>query len=659
MFCKFCGKEILEGSSFCTGCGKSVENTPVEEQATTMLNENDEAVAEAPAEEVLADEAPAEEVAAKAEAPAEEAPAEENQAENATEQSYFAEPQFDAPAKKPNKKLIAIISAIAAILLIGAAGVITCFGAVEGFFIKTFGSDTDYFMYVESKAFDSATDKISEGYGTALDNFKDSGAAEMSLKLNVGEKAISLLEDALDSYSDSDMDLAWLDTVTLDMNANIKDDIEKIAAALNINEKTLVDLDFIMDMDKGEAFIALLSLSDKYLKAEIPTEEDYVEVMDVYSDPELKKLLPSEKELDKMLDKYIKIVLENLVDVEKSSDILSISDMEQKLTALEVEIHQEDAVNAISAVLEAAKDDTQIKKYIEDIAEYLANKDIIDDADEAYDDFCDAIDDIIDEIEDEELDDDAAITWIDYVNADHEIVGRKIEVDDEEILYYATVRDGKKFAFELESSGIEIEGDGTEKGDIVNGEYSVKGYDEDICDVIVSDFKTNDDYLNGNFRIEPSSELLTSLGLDNEVVSALSIASPKLELNFDNDKNSGTIDFNLMSGDEIFVGFTFSAKETKAKTVEVPNSKDVYDEDEIEEWAEGIDTDALLEKLEDVGISSDLIDTIESLFTPSYDYGYNYGYDFDYGYDSDYDFDFDYDFDYDYGYDSDLASIYY
>ena len=593
MLCKFCGKEIEENSVFCAECGKPVENSQAE---GPVVDEN-------------------------------------------IAQPNFAEPQVEEPVKKPKKKLAAIIAAVVAVVLIAVVTVASNFETVQGFFLKSFGSNDKYFMYVESKAFGSVTDEVSEYYGTVVDSLKLDAAAETSVKLNVGDSALSLLESTLDPSSD----FSWLNTVTLDMNVNLKDNLEKVAAALNINGESFVDMDMIMNLESGETFMAFLSMSDKYLKTGtgILEDEDYVGITELYSDPEFKEVLPSEKELNKLLDKYIKIIFENMDEIEKSSDVLEVSGIEKKYTTLEVKIEQEDAKNIAKAVLEAAKADKELKKYIEDIAAYLEKKNMNDDAGIAYDVFLDSIEGAINDIEEASSEDDTSVSWIDYVDANHEIVGRKIVVDNEEILYYALVSDGKDFAFELEVAEVVVAGTGTGKGNTINGEFSVKSKEEKLCDVVVTDFKTNTDYLNGNIRIKPSSEILEAMGIADDGATVLSIANLALEINCVSSKDSAETAINLISGDEIFVGLTFSGKEVAASPIELPDTANVYSEDEIDKWLEGIDTDALIKKFEGLGVSSDLIAIIESMLYPSYNYDME-DYDME-----DYDFeDYDYeDFD--------------
>ncbi len=635
MICKYCGKELVEGSKFCEECGKEVV---VEEQAPQEPEVKEEvAASEQPAEEAAA------EVVAEEQSVAEQVAEEQPAAEQVAEEPAFAEPKFDAPVKKgKKKKVFAVLIPVIAVLVALAIVATMFFNVIKGFFVKTFGSDEDYFKFVETKAFGSVTDDVSEFYGNVFEGLKSTDtdvAVSESIKLNVGDTVIDLLEETIENETGESIDLAWLDTVTINMDVNAKNNINQLLATVNINGKEFVDMDYIMDMDKGEVFVAFLSLSDKYLKGEISANQDAQQLMEILSDEDLRKALPEQDKLDKLLDKYIEVIFENIDDVEKSSDVIEIGDIEQKLTVLEAEISQEDALDIASAVLKTAKKDAELKSYIKDVAKYLEKKELIPDSDMVYDSFKDYIEEAIDAIDGTEIDedDDSVIVWTDYVNSKHEVVGRKFAADENEILYYALVRDGNKFAYELECQGIKLSGEGTDKKDVVNATYTLESNETEICDIALIDYKTNADYLNGKIRISPSDDLMEELDLDSGIASALSIANPSIELNIEGGEKSGKMEINIVSGEEVLVGLTATFKEEKPSNIKKPDSSDVYEEDEVDEWASEIDVQDLLDKLDEIGISTDFIG---SLMAPSYDDYYD-DYDSDYNFDdvySDYDY---------------------
>ncbi len=608
MLCKKCGSKLPDDALFCSECGEPIEAPATEEVAQESINE---AVAEAEAQSEV------------------------------SEQDYqFTEVEFDEPVKKPKNLLAVIIAAVAVVAC--AVLVILNFSNISGFFIKTFGSDEDYFKYVEKKAFDSYTDEITEYYGTVMQNTDTDGAAEMQVKFNVSDDVIELAETALGAGEEVKLD--FLKNIVFDMNINVKDNVGQLGAILSVDNQQLFNLDTIADIDKQEVLVGILNLSDKYMK--LGAEDvDYTtdEAANILADPELQKVLPSEKELDKLLDKYLKIAIDNLDDVSKDTETVEIDDVKQKLTVLEFELDYRAVMKVSEAILEELKEDKQVEKIINDVAKYLEDEDLIDDADEIYDEFDYAIDDALDIIDEADFDNETILTLTDYVNSKHEIVGRKLEVGDEEIFSYITVRKGKNFATEVDiANSVKLEGGGTDKSDIVNGEFTFEAEDIDIGKITLKDFdtkKAEDGYLNGSIRLTPSKELLEEMGLDASGTAILSaLAEPSLELSFASDKNTSAVDINLLAKGDVLFGISMTAKEKKATAVSKPADDKIISSENADEWLESVDLDKLIEALKKTSIPEALIDVIDGAMNPSYDYGY--------GYDDDY----DYDYSYDYGY---------
>lgn len=634
MFCKKCGAKLSDGDLFCGQCGEPV-NTNAGLDNEVLDNEVlDSEVTSAPAEETVNN-------AVQYQA----AP------ETATQ---FAQVQFSKPVKSGKKAIKIIIAAVVALAVLLTAFNVS---ALQGFFIKTFGSDADYFKYVEKKAFDGYTDDVSEKYGTSIENTKTQGATEAQVKLNVSEDAISLAESYLKANAGTEFELDWLNTITFNMDTVIKDNMEQVGASFKIDGQSVFDMDVILDMGENEMMVALLTLSDKYLKTSLDassydeSSEIYSEFIRLYSNPEFRKVLPSEKELDKLLDKYIKIVIDNLDDVTKETQTLKIGDIEQKVTVLEFQLSEETAARIAQQVLETAKEDESLIEYILKISDFLEQEDLIEDADDVYDEFNTWIDDALESLEDADIGDETILTLTDYVNSKHEIIGRKIEAEDEEVLYYATLRKGKNFATEIEIPDMKIKGTGTDKNNVLNGEFTVKVDKEQLCSIIITDFdtkKAENGYLNGNIRIIPSEAMLETMGLDSTNAAVVSIADPELEFNFVSSKNMSSIDINFNNNSKLFFGFTVTSNSIDVTDIDMPSADKIVDSEDADEWADSLDVDKFISALEKTSIPEELISTIEYLLTPSYDYYDDYFNDY---YDYDYDYNYDgYGYSYDYYY---------
>ena len=646
MFCANCGQQIPDDSAFCANCGAQVA-APA--QAAPV----------APAEPAYVQEQPAY-------APAEPAYAQEQQYYYAEQPAYaqydqgFAQPDFKAPKKK-SKVLLPILIVLAVFILGGGAVAALNFGAISGFFVKTFAPADKYFKYVENQSFKNMAGDVSDTYGILLNNITAQKSGEGSIKFKVGDEAISLMEDLLEEEADQKVELDWLNEIELNMEANVEDDKEQVKMTLDVDGEELADFDVIMDMENNEMFFALLNLSDEYIGTSL--EElggSAASLSSLRIDEDVVKALPTDKELEKLLVKYLKIAIDTMEDVEKSSKKIRINGIEQKVTALEFELDTRTVCEMMENVLEAALDDADLEDYICNAADALADEGLIpeEEADELYDNLAKQLEELLEDVEEADFENETILVLTDYVNSKHEIIGRSLEIGGEEVFYYATVTKGKKIATEIECASLYIEGSGTKKGDLRNITYDIEMNDMVMATVEVKDFdvkKIEEGYINGTFIIEPASELLDELDIDSDITKALSIAKPQLELVFKSDEKTVDFEINVNNNDDLFFGLALASKEKNASKIRAP--KDYYDIKDADEWLETLDLDEIIKRLRKTSIPEELVDSIEDAingvadssneeyYEEEYDYEEEYEYEEDYTYEED---EYDYEYDYEY-----------
>lgn len=608
MFCKNCGTQLADGSKFCTACGSSLAAEAVQTEETPVV---ETPVAETPVAEAAAPEAPVTE-----------------------EQPVFAQPwQGEPVAELPKKKskkflawLIPSVAVVAVAAFVAIAAIFDLFG-VKGLFLKSVGSAEDYRDYVQANTTKTATGTITKAYGTVVNTLSgetqkgETGAADVSVKLNVGDKAVTMLEDLTKAKLGEKIDMDWAKDVELKLNTNAKDGLQQVGATLNIGSKEIAVVDSILNMDEGMFYFAVLNLSDDYLAVDLneylPMGETPA-VMDLLQDPELIAALPTDAELDALLNKYIGIAIACFDDVEKSTETVEIGDVKQKLTVLETTIDGDALLSAAEAVLKELAKDKQVEKMVCKVLEYAADQEELGlylDADEAWETVEEGIDEALDALKDVDGDDmEGELILTQYVNNAHETVGYAVEVEDEQVVRFVEIKDGDKIAFELKvPNTLEIAGEGTEKKGVVNADYVVyvemPSWDEDynvtyekkeVLTISLVDFKAEGNLVNGKIRLTPASDLLDELGLPAAAASAIDLAQIQLELGFDVNETSSTIDFNILTGEDLLVGVTLSGAGKEATAIDMPS--EAYDIEDIEDWAEGIDVEKVLEALDEAGL---------------------------------------------------------
>ena len=158
MYCKNCGNQISDDAKICVACGQVIGDI-AQDDATIILDDANEGI----------------------------------EAENSAAND-FANPSFEtveAP-KKSKKKLIASVIAIVLVVAIVLTAVFN-FDYFKGFYLKTFGSDVEYYTYVEKKALADAKDSIVKYYGTYTENVaSEKTASKGSIKFKVGDEFKSL-----------------------------------------------------------------------------------------------------------------------------------------------------------------------------------------------------------------------------------------------------------------------------------------------------------------------------------------------------------------------------------------------------------------------------------------------------------------------------------
>ncbi len=608
MICKFCSKEIADDAKVCEFCGQAVD---------AAENVKEEPVQEEPKEE------PKEE-------PVQEEPK--------------VEPEVIVKPKK--KKGAFVVLGIVAVILVAAIIAVTCFAdTLKGMFMKTFASDEDYFRYVTEKSVTAFTDNLSKGYGNFVEKASSGetgNSSKMSVKLNVGDTALNMLEQAIGA----EIDLNWLKNISFDMDVNTEDNVSQLLAAININGKKLVDADVIADMNNNDLFVGLLSLSEKYLKVDMePMDSNagnaYVQgntyaqdainsvVFEILNDEEFVKALPTEKEFNEILTGYVKVIINAIEKVEKTTEKVTVDGVTEELTVINIQIDHEDFLKIVTAVLEEVKTDEDFKAYMTDFLKYLEKKGYADNPDGWVKEFYDLVDQAIAEIKETEIEE--GILYItQYVDSLSDVVGVKLGFDDDEIISSIEVHDGDAFAKEIEIGGlITVKGKGTEKKDVINAEYKLVVEGETYIEVTAKDFYTDEeDELRGKLYFAPTASLYELMGMDSSTVTALSIAKLELELGFDMNEKSARVDVNVLSGGNIFVGVTVSGEETKAEDIKLPSDQVVCDESKVMEWAASLDFSKIAENAKNAGVPDEIVELVSSMFSgssnnnvPSYQYG--------------------------------------
>lgn len=572
MLCKICGKENAEDTAFCMHCGAYIADSSNDEpKATDSANQ------------------------------------EQSDYNSESNQGYSSEPT--PPVKKSSggiSKIIDFIKTpkgwISAIAIVLALIIVFNFSGIAGFFVKLFGSDATYMTYVEGKNVETAIDAATNVYGTYLDILDLDYGVEAEVEITVGEDAKDLLKTLSQlTGEDIDVDMEWLKEISMGMAANLDEDAANVIINLDVNGETILDAEAIASLADGYVCAGITNLSKKYLSMEIG--EDQIEQIQKALDlvPQIVKVLPKESKLNKILNKYAEIALDQIEDnVKSKKKDFKVKKVEDTLTALTYSAEYEDLGKIAIAVLEELKEDGDIK----DIIENINSLEIEEMPEIDYDAFVESIDSYLENVENIEWPDGDAFEYVCYVNSSHEVMGRSIYVEEEQVFHYLMTHDGRDFGFELNiDNDILIEGTGKDKGGELTGEFDVyKTYNDNKQKIIsfnVEDFDTSkleDCELDGKFIIE-------IVGMDLVIEADAGIESGKLSV-------------SLMDDDEVMLGIKVTYDSGSAGKISVPSDKNLIDAEDTEgllEWVETIDFDKLIKAMNKADVDEEIVEMVEEL----------------------------------------------
>ncbi|MBE6940997.1 MAG: hypothetical protein E7455_01740 [Ruminococcaceae bacterium] len=477
----------------------------------------------------------------------------------------------------------------------------------------------EYLQKLGENNLGDAIDSVGEVYGELLAGLgnssaaSQSGGAKVNMTITVGDTALDLFEQLIFG-GEAPVDISFLKEISLDMDLGMDGQKQAIQMALGLKGQHIITANLLMNMADSVMHIGLPELNDQWLK--IATGENVPNVItggmsSTAMLAELADALPDAETLTKVLDRYLAIVLDGLKNVDQSTTTLSVGGVSQECTVLTLKLNEEDAMNIVKSVLTKAKDDTDLKKIIEDFAkavEEMAGEDI--GADEAYVDFKEGIEDLLAELEAEtEFDTESFIQVDTYVDKNHNVIGMKMygmsEQDSERgMMYFYSLTEGNKTAFEFaipsdvdDTDDFKISGTGTKTGGKTSGTYTVSMQDMDMVTIKIADLNEEA----GTITLAPNMDLFPG-----EVADMLGDLALEIKLSADG------IALNILGDSEVLLGIALKAVDSNGPSLDAPsNAVDITDSSALERWTEQLVMDKVMDNLEKAGA----YEFFEALFT--------------------------------------------
>ena len=479
---------------------------------------------------------------------------------------------------------------------------------------KKFGSDAEYVGYVNAQEIEKAS-----GVMENVSEFEfDAGNVSLSLDLEIelGDAGRELIEKTglLDEIGLDDID--WFEKVSAEIDINWEDRTFQMEGDVGLNGEEIVSAYMGADIDNEKIYVGIPTYSSKYVEMPLPEEvsESFDELDEAFNDSEASEMLKNvTKDMEMfphLISKYISIAFENIDEVDKGKDKLEVGGISQSCTKYTATIDGDAIKKVAKGVLSELKDDKDVKKILEDFG-------VFENMDES--DFEDELDRALEQIDEADPEENGfpGFDYVSYID-DDELIGLELslEVDGEDVdIHSYNVKDGKKFASEtvIDVPGevsISFEGDGKCSGDEYTGEFGLYVNGTKFAKVFVDDLDAEaleGGSFEGSVTISPAEGLLQIISSEVDIPNELSVLLKMFGIRFSSDGDK--FEIALVNGDDLYISIKIGFDISNNAKVSFPKNTT----EDPEELLKDFDPDDLIDKFNDAGVPSELLEMFEGL----------------------------------------------
>ncbi len=528
------------------------------------------------------------------------------------------------PEKKKGKGKAVVLSIVAVVLVAAIVLAIFNWAGIVRFFKRIFTDPTEYLIEVEKTNASEAAGQLVQGYDEALANMQVTDTAgKTAVTLEMGETTRALLGTLL-ANEGMEVDLSWVESVSLSVDYNIKDNLAAMDIGVSLNGTYLVTVQVVMDMDALKMYLAIPELNKSFLLLDMEEMlgEDAQAFREAMAESQemsaqLAAVLPTGEQVEDLINRYLGILFDSLEDVEKETKTVEVGEVSQSLLVMTAEFSEKDLLKVFIDIIEEAIGDKVLKELVDNLGQTVGES--------LYEEFQAALQEAKQELEMglDEVSSKTLLTVDTYLDGEDNIAGRTftVEVDGEKVtLSYLTVRKGDAFATEakmtVEGVSIKIEGEGTVKDGKTTGTYTLRlpGYGT-VATLEVENFSYTAEAATGTLRLTPEDSFYEMLDLDTTVLSMLG-GNLSFEISMDSTAEEGSVSFAILAGKLDLLRLTMDASVKTPATVTVPeDAKNASNPRQLTQWTNGLTADAFLENLEKAGIPADFLESlVDALF---------------------------------------------
>lgn len=476
----------------------------------------------------------------------------------------------NAPKKKTGAKVAAV--GVGAAVLLGGGGVAAYnLSDYVKNQVKLATMDApEYYEWVMEENAAKAADSIAESYDEYIDLLGKGQKADVAFKYEASDAVKELLLTDLPASDETQpiIDLVNdIKSVSMGVNAQVKDNNMVGSVYANLNDESLVTIDMAVDYENLACYYRIPELKEQWLGMDLSeamtqaeADAEFSAVMDkVTAFSENPADILSVKELDELITKYSTLWCSDVknAELEKKKDV-KIGDITVEYTVITAEIDGKTAYNMLESYVKTASEDKLLKEIVTERLEICSG-----------DEFDTVLDEALTSLEDEKesmTEDDTTIDLITYVDPKGVVRGVSL-VDPEgtEVIDYVI--------------GLE--------DDDVYGELSLDLGEDGTYSAVLEAVKKKDAYT-GDIEVFAGSDTVATVGFkDLEVVDekmgyvngVVSFTLPEIdpiELNLSSDGKSQEISLALNIDGTDYGKFIITTSSEEIEKVEMPDVKDAF-----------------------------------------------------------------------------------
>ena len=535
MICKKCGKPVEEDMLFCTNCGADLHQAP--------------------------------------------------------EVDFTLNTQVSAPAKKKNKKLLAILIPVIAVVVAAAV-------ALALFLPGLLASKQDPQTALHN-AFNGAGAAASSEiiqYLTAYEQAADVpySAVSGTLELEISKTLLELLS------AGSGEDMSWLNNISIGYLTAIEANKMQLDMSISLAQTYILGMEMAYDMENGKAWMGFPDLHDELLF--VPLDPNRIDVLATPPYEQMLKILVEDKETVSLL-------------VEKGINAICSSIQAERIEEKTVTIgDNEYTVKVVYCYVDNKTSSEPQKEFLTWLSDYDAFYDLLDQLDDLLSEYYgyenlyladstrNGIEAALDQLA-EGLRTGEPVEFCVYLNDSGKVVGMSgIEGGVSAFEIIAITEGGRTFGrFAADTVGIFF--DLTENNSITNGEITLKMADNMNLTLLVEDLRVDNESISGVVTLELPKELVSNLmgnmGFAPEV---------ELRLIMDGNATEAKMKLELVVADMTMLTLTSTGKTMSDYSVSLPEGGvDTTDPEALEAWTMGLDYEQILTNILEAGVPESVV----------------------------------------------------